>query len=866
MPSYTFSRKHLPVGLLLMALMSACGSPSPEVLPGVSLELARQRAATISNINYQLWFGIPAAQDEAINGRVNIDFDLSDSDTALQLDFRESTDKIRSIAVNGTTSAFEFRNEHIVIPPAELNEGENTIAIEFVAGDTSLNRNPEYLYTLFVPDRARTAFPLFDQPNLKATFELTLDVPPGWNAISNAPLDRVGVSGPDGEHPVGLVFRKSDLIPSYLFSFVAGEFEVADATAEMKRQGRSYAFKMLHRETDVNKVERNINEIFRLHVAAVEWLEEYTGIAYPFEKLDFALIPSFQYGGMEHVGAIQYRAASLMLDEDPSDTELLGRASLIAHEVAHMWFGNLVTMEWFNDVWTKEVFANFMAAKIVNPDFPDIDHDLNFLMRHHPRAYAVDRSEGANPIRQELHNLNEAGQMYGAIIYNKAPIMMRQLEFVVGEEKFREGMREYLSSFAYANATWPALIDILDAKTDTDLKSWSDVWVNTPGRPEFEEQMETTSADDGLHLLVQHDVAGRNRVWSQQLGVLAGGRSFTVESNTAATLLTPDLDSSGRLMFGTAGTGYGLFPAALANFDDWGSLSEVQKGSQLINVNENVLARNILDVEGYFLALLDVLEHEENQLLINLALQQLSRTWNSLLTDNLQQTYKSELESVLWRAMQRQSDASRAKTYFMAFAELASSDYEVQKVYGVWARDRIVERLTLSENDDIDLARVLAIRLPDHADSIIQQQLDRTVNPDNRRKLKFIAPSLSPSDEVRDEFFASLQLEQNRQTESWVLDALENLHHPSRIAQSERYLLPSLALLQEIQVTGDIFFPTRWLVTSLRNYQSDSAVATVRNFLAERPDYNAQLRMKILQAADMLFRSNAIIAASDTNN
>ena len=102
----------------------------------------------------------------------------------------------------------------------------------------------------------------------------------------------------------------------------------------------------------------------------MQWLEEYTGIKYPFKKLDFALIPSFQYGGMEHVGAIQYRANSLMLDEDPSQTRLLGRASLIAHEVAHMWFGNLVTMDWFNDVWTKEVFANFMAAKMVNPSFP----------------------------------------------------------------------------------------------------------------------------------------------------------------------------------------------------------------------------------------------------------------------------------------------------------------------------------------------------------------------------------------------------------------------------------------------------------------------------------------------------------------
>ena len=204
-------------------------------------------------------------------------------------------------------------------------------------------------------------------------------------------------------------------------------------------------------------------------------------IGYPYQKFGFALIPAFQYGGMEHVGAIQYRASSLFLDEAPSETRLLGRAGLIAHETAHMWFGNLVTMEWFNDVWTKEVFAGFMAAKIVNPSFPGVNHDLNFLVTEYPGAYSVDRTDGANPIRQDLPNLNEAGQMYGAIIYDKAPIMMRKLEKLIGEDVFRAGMQEYLETFAFGNVTWPALIEILDSRSEEDLAAWSEAWVNTPG-------------------------------------------------------------------------------------------------------------------------------------------------------------------------------------------------------------------------------------------------------------------------------------------------------------------------------------------------------------------------------------------------
>src|SRR6185295_7261629 len=118
-----------------------------------------------------------------------------------------------------------------------------------------------------------------------------------------------------------------------------------------------------------SKVARNRDEIFDLHARSLAWLEAYTDIPYAFGKFDVVLIPSFQFSGMEHAGAILYNASSLLLDEAATQTQQLDRASVIAHETSHMWFGDLVTMRWFNDVWMKEVFANFMAAKIVNPSF-----------------------------------------------------------------------------------------------------------------------------------------------------------------------------------------------------------------------------------------------------------------------------------------------------------------------------------------------------------------------------------------------------------------------------------------------------------------------------------------------------------------
>lgn len=784
----------LPVFTLpLLLLLAACDRPAVdqevEVEPGVSLELAEHRAAIVSDINYRLTLKIPEDREVDVDGFVAIEFSLADADTTLQLDFREDADHLLSVTANGEPVPVDFQSEHLLIPPESLRTGSNTIEIDFTAGSTSLNRNPEYLYTLFVPDRARTAFPLFDQPNLKATYELTLEVPASWTAISNAPVAAVQSEQQRQE----IRFERSDLISSYLFSFVAGEFE----TVVRDVGGRQ--IKMLHRETDAEKVERNVDEIFNLHAAALDWLEEYTGIDYPFKKLDFALIPAFQYGGMEHVGAIQYRSSSLMLEEAPSETELLGRASLISHEVAHMWFGDLVTMDWFNDVWTKEVFANFMAAKIVNPSFPDVDHKLNFLVRHYPRSYSVDRTTGANPIRQHLANLNEAGQMYGAIIYNKAPIMMRELELKTGETKFREGMQEYLETYSFDNATWPELIQILDRKTDADLDAWSEEWVNQPGRPELDER-----GDD---------------------------------------------------------LAYGLFPVDSEKLDSWQALDEVARASTIINAYENLLANRGMRPAAYLDMILEFAAGEQNSLILDLLLGQLRTTFWLLQNDETRDAEAPLVETVLWAAMLERQKPSERKTLFLAFADIALTPDAVQRVQQVWAGDTDIDDLPLGETDLIDVARLLAIKLPLEADTILDTQLENTENPDNVRMLEFIRPSLSAEQGVRDRFFGSLADESNRETESWVLTALASLHHPLRVQESERYLLPSLELLQEIQVTGDIFFPKRWLDETLTNYRSASAVRTVRSFLESRPDYNAQLRMKILQAADTMFRANAIASA-----
>src|ERR671930_140370 len=169
----------------------------------------------------------------------------------------------------------------------------------------------------------------------------------------------------------------------------------------------------------------------------------------------------------------------------------------------------------------KEVFANFMAAKIVNPSFPEINHELRFLYTHYPAAYDVDRTIGTNAIRQRLDNLDEAGSLYGAIIYQKAPIVMRQLEALLGDIPFRDGLREYLRAHQFANATWPDLIAVLDARTPEDLAAWSHAWVDEPGRPIVRTELRVENGRIARLAFSQRDpIPGRGLQWQQRLRVL----------------------------------------------------------------------------------------------------------------------------------------------------------------------------------------------------------------------------------------------------------------------------------------------------------------------------------------------------------
>ena len=816
---------------------------------GVSIELAQFRKESYVDVRYKLSFVIPEERSEAITGVVEILWKQGKKEP-LVLDFKADSSQVVSLTVNDKPVAYRVEKEHIIVPASATWAGLNKVSIVFKAGDASLNRREDFLYTLFVPDRARTVFPCFDQPDLKAHYTLELDVPETWKAVANGAISSEDSLSHPGRKIV--TFRETEPLPTYLFSFVAGKMK-----REIYSQG-SRSISIYHRETEPARVAQ-CPEIAHQVLDALAWMEEYTGIPYPFAKYDLIIVPGFQFGGMEHTGATLYNDGSMFLNENPTLDEQLRRSSLIAHETAHMWFGDYVTMAWFDDVWTKEVFANYFAAKMVEPMFPSINHRLYFVRGYVPAAYAEDRTAGATPIKQSLDNLRNAGLVYSNIVYDKSPVMMEMLVRRMGEQAYRKGLHDDLHTFRYGNATWEELIKVFSKHTDVELKRWSQMWVHEPGMPTLDASVQGDSL-----VVTETDPHGKGRVWPQRIAYRvsspAGTEAVEIEldgakEGTAQAPLRLRHTAPVAVLPNTDGYAYGFFrlseadqKAAFACLDT--TRDALLKGSLLISLYENFQQKTI-PAEAYLRALLHYIEREQDDLLYAMALGYIGSAADRLPLGT------PWLEEALWQQVEAGATPSFRTQAFRRYLALAASPAASERLYQIWKTRQAPSGCSLSERDYIQLSYQLAIRMPERAEAIVREQAVRITNPDRQAEYRFISPAVSPLKHVRDSVFQSLLLAENRRVEPWASTSLALLNHPLREPESVEYIRPALEALQEVQRTGDIFFPTAWLRALLGGHASAAARDEVQRFREAHPDFPPLLNAKLLQQSDHLYRWQA---------
>ena len=453
--------------------------------------------------------------------------------------------------------------------------------------------------------------------------------------------------------------------------------------------------------------------------------------------------------------------------------------------------------------------------------------------------------------------------MVYTIIYQKAPVVLQQLEALIGEDQLREGLRQYLQRFRYGNATWPDLVAILDSQSGQDLAGWFEVWVNETGRPRITSEW----GDGGITVRQTDPLSGRDLLWNQPV-VLAVGAAGTVSEyrvqllDGEAFVVVAASSEPDFIIAGADGVGYGRFV-----LDDRSRETLLSGVHELQNplhravvwqtLWEEVLEAAVTPMQFVETARLAV-GQESDELVAQQVLGLLRHAYWQFLSDSQRRQLSTHIETTLWEALERAQTPGRKGAYFDSLLSMTLSEQGVSRLARIWRGDETPEGLPLQEQQFIDLAEALALRNVTDASAILDAQEQRISNPDRWARFQFVRPALSGDAGVRETLFRSFANVTVRRRESWILNAMAAIHHPIRNEESIPLLGDSLDLVEEIQQTGDIFFPLRWLNATLAGYRSSEAADIVTAYLAENPNLPPRLRGKVLQAVDDLYRVVAL--------
>ena len=955
--------------MILTAPISAQTPPAIEL--GVAQTLARWRAARYSNVRYKLNLTVEK-QSPVLKGSIEIRVVLSEpgaiatglnsaqnpvatapgSDVPIILDWRKIRGKeqfatVSNAIVNDQPAKFAEQNEHLIFTE-NVRAGENVIKLDFTSpiatSGAAVTRyvdkedNAEYIYSLFVPSDASTAFPCFDQPDLKARFQLNTRVPSEWKAVSNT----LQVNTPRTKYQKwisktivgnvnnptvlddGIVFEFAETQPisTYVFAFAAGEFAemsepeaVATGLNSTARAADANPFaiapgsdlratadgKIYVRKSQAEKFKPHAAEVFRLNREAVKYLEGYFDFKFPFPKYDLVLLPEFPFGGMEHAGATFLREDRVIFPSEPTANDYITRGNLIFHEAAHQWFGDTVTMRWFDDLWLKEGFAEFMAYKTMEKVLPQYNAWKAFYERNKPLAYQTDSTRGTTAIYQEIPNLSAAKSAYGNIVYRKAPSFLRQAEFYLGADKFQSAARAFLKQNAFKNAEWQDLVKSFETASRQDLKVWANSWVKKRGMPIFR-IVRHEKFNEAEFKLKSNDILNEGGKWQLKITAL-------IKTSLGQEPILMSFESDGvhsityEVSDGIARADY-FFP----NYQDYGYgiflLDEKSRNYILANIQnekddflrammwgalwDSVREAELAPGEYVELAIKNIAA-EKDELTISTILNRVATAMNYYVENDaaageratseprtivsgsrtreksaFNQTTNpvaiapgsdiaARLERVLLDRMKTAETLGQRVTFYRAFLNLASTDAGKNALKDVLNGKLEIKGLQLKTKDKFDIAARLLV-LGDKDARQILDDLVKTETSDEAKRYAYAARAGVATTENKQKYFADFT--GNKEiSESYVESAVTAFNSARQADLTQPFLENALRELPNLKRTRKIFFVNAWLAAFVGGQKSEKALAVVNKFLADNPDLDRDLRLKILENLDVIERS-----------
>jgi len=856
--------------LVILGCLAGCGSDDDEssdrpTARGISKALAEIRASLVEDVKYDLFLALDRGAEETERATCTLSFRLREQPEDLIVDYGAGT--VQTLSVNGEKIADpKLIENHIVVPGGLLKKGLNEIKTSFRSpvgkGGTALTRfedetdGTEYVYTLLVPADAHLLFPCFDQPDIKARLTLKLELPAEWKALSNAPI----AESIEKEGRKTVTFAQTAPISTYLMAFTAGDYvRIDDEEAADGARPMALYVRPAKRDKLVPA------DLFRLSGEALRWLEEYFGVDYPFEQFAFALVPGFPYGGMEHPGAIFYSEQASVFDQEPTASQLLRRAILYYHEVSHQWFGDLVTMAWFDDLWLKEGFATFMSYRIMDALYPEKQAWMRFHQRVKPRAYRVDATAGTTPVYQELGNLYDAKSAYGAIVYNKAPALLQQLEFLIGDEAFRKGTQLCLERFAFGNARWPEIFECYEDASGRDLEEWLEAWLLTKGMPSVTAEWDVDDDDRIAEFeVVQEPVGGGGMEWPIKCEVALwypGGtmKRVPVEFDTSSH----DLDSlEGKkapefVFVNFEDRAYGQFTLDGRSVDTVTALLPLVKDdflrTLLLSALWDMVRAAALAPLDYIDLALGELGRETDPVTYEILLGRVTYALEYYLGDRQQPEAFERVEKFLLETVTADATPKLIRLCaFRAIVGAARTENTLDWLKKILAEEIELEEIDVASRDRWKIVGRLARLGADDSLALFEAEKERGGTDARRYAFEQKAGFNDPN--VKQAYFDAYFTE-TEWPEQWLESSLGAFNSPTQSEITMPFLLPALERLEWVKNHRKIFFMPRWIAAFISGHRSRKALKVVTAFLEETDTLPGDIRLKILQSVDSLERT-----------
>jgi aminopeptidase N len=877
--SATRTRNLVAAVILLAMPVATLAAPTES---GVSRELAVGRAARLSNIRYRLSF-LLKEHASAVAGTETVSFDSSTAGD-LAIDYRDGD--LRTATLNGHALSTQLENGHLHLPAIV---GQNTLTLAFISNVALAGKaitryedkddGSEYVYTLFVPMDASMAFPCFDQPDLKARFTLDVEHSAAWSVISNTASVAV-----DERHAH---FGETRPISTYLFAFAAGPF----VAVHSKNPSEPTVYV---RKSQLARAREEAPQVEQIAARGIAYFSDYFAQPFPFPKYDLVLIPGFPFGGMEHAGETFLNEDSVLFRSTPTESDYFRRNILVLHETCHQWFGDLVTMRWFDDLWLKEGFAQYMAYKALEKLEPASNPWKHFYEEIKPLAYGIDETQGTTPIFQNIANLKDAKSAYGAIVYQKAPAVLKQLNYFLGEVTFRNGLRLYLKEHAYANAEWGDLVRAFEIASNQDghpqdVQSWAKAWITRRGMPEVTVRYSCSEGKIADFTIKQRDVLDDAYVWPMDNQILLLSTALPKAGQGTATTVIETIkvhwnastfavqSAIGKpcpnLVFANEGDyAYGRFlldgssesfvvslfdpdvphrpnPSLFASVSDQGAplRRTMLWGALWDNVH---VAQS--PPRGYLDLALKSLPDEKDESLARIQGARIAVALHSYLHEPARKQLAPKAETVIADRMLHAPTLGLRIVSFRTFTSIAETPQALEQVKDLLDAKLVVPGLTLKPLDRWNLTGHLIAMGDPEAEAILARENARDQSGEGQ-KYAYAAEAGTASGEVKARYFDEY-LHSRTIQEDWITQSLRPFNSWNQTSLTEPYLTRALDELPDIKQHRKIFFLGAWLDAFLEGQDSVQAQAAVHAWLA-RPAIDPDLRLKVLEVSDSLDRT-----------